>query len=286
MAGLCRVKGTELRAAVGAVVLLMCWTAITCTRQTPGNPSSHQAQNQSAENTPPQPTPAPTAVEGKEATTPVAKPPAPPPAAASQSQAAVPPEAAIVPTPTPAPSLVVLPTGTVLAVRTTDAIEAKSAQPGQTFQAVLPQPVTYHAHIAIPAGATVTGTIVSAKQGGKIKGKSALALQLTSVRVRGVSYPIVTNQHVQQQKGKGGRTAKLGVGGAAGGAIIGGIAGGGKGAAIGSIVGGGAGVAGSAMTGNKELTIPAETVLQFKLAQPVTLTPHPSPTPDAGEPNQ
>jgi hypothetical protein len=258
--------------------------AITCTRQTPGNPSTNQAQNKSAENTAPQPTPAPTSAEGKEATAPVAN-QAAPPGVASQSQAAVAPEAAIVPTPSPAPPLV-LPAGTVLTVRTTDAIEAKSAQPGQTFQVVLPQPVTRHGHTAIPSGATATGTIVSAKQGGKIKGESALALELTSVRVRGVSYPIATNQHVQRQKGKGGRTTKLGVGGAAGGAIIGGIAGGGKGAALGSIVGGGAGVAGSATTGNKELTIPAETVLQFKLAQPVKLTPQPSPSPDAGEPNQ
>ncbi len=258
----------------------MCLTAITCTRQTPGNPSTNQAQNQSAENTPPKLSPAPGAVEEKEAAAPVAKPQAPPPTASSEATVA--PEAAIAPTPTPAPP-VVLPAGTVLTVRTTNAIEAKSAQAGQTFQAVLAQPVTYHGHIAIPADTTVTGTIVSAKQGGKIKGESDLALQLTSVRVRGVLYPIATNQYVQQQKGKGGRTAKLGVGGAAGGAIIGGIAGGGKGAAIGSIVGGGAGVAGSAMTGNKALIIPAETVLQFKLAQPVKLTSHPAPNPDKGE---
>jgi hypothetical protein len=271
----------KLRIVVGVGVLLMGLMATTCTRQTPGNP-----QNQSAENTPPQPTPALTAVEGKEATAPVAEPQAPRPTAPSQSQATVAPEAASVSTPAPAPPPLVLPAGTVLTVRTTNAIEAKSAEAGQTFQAVLAQPVTYHGHTAIPADATVTGTIVSAKQGGKIKGESALALQLTSVRVRGVSYPIATNQYVQQQKGKGGRTTKMGVGGAAGGAIIGGIAGGGKGAAIGSIVGGGAGVAGSAMTGNKALTIPAETVLQFKLAQPVKLTPHPSRSPDAGEPNQ
>jgi hypothetical protein len=272
----------KLRAAVGVGVLLMCLMAITCTRQTPGNPSSNQAQNQSAGNTASQPTAAPTAVEQNKAAAPGTAPQAPPPAAPSEAQA----EAAIAPTPTPAPPPVVLPAGTVLTVRTTNAIEAKSAEAGQTFQAVLAQPVTYHGRSAIPAGAIVTGTIVSAKQGGKIKGESNLALQLTSVRARGVSYPIVTNQYVQQQKGKGGRTAKLGVGGAAGGAIIGGIAGGGKGAAIGSIVGGGAGVAGSAMTGNKPLTIPAETVLQFKLAQPVTLTSHPSASPDAGEPNQ
>ena len=179
----------------------------------------------------------------------------------------------------------ILPAGTGLTVRTSSDISAKSSQAGQTFQAALAQPVTHQGRTAIPAGAMVTGTIVAAKQGGKIKGESNLALQMTSVRVNGVSYPIVTDQYVQQQKGKGGRTAKIGVGSAAGGAIIGGIAGGGKGAAIGSLVGGGAGVAGSAMTGNKELAIPAESVLQLKLAQPVRLNSHPAPHP-GNETNQ
>jgi hypothetical protein len=259
---------------------LLCLTAIQCTRQTPGKPSTDQAQNQSAESTPPRPSPATSAVEERETGAAGAKPQALPTAA---PQATIAPEAPIASTPAPAPP-VVLPAGTVLTVRTTNAIEAKSAEAGQTFQAVLAKPVTYGGRTAIPAGATLTGTIVAAKQGGKIKGESSLALQLTSVRVGGASYPIITSQYAQQQKGKGGRTAKLGVGGAAGGAIIGGIAGGGKGAAIGSIVGGGAGVAGSAMTGNKALTIPAETVLQFKLAQPVKLSPSPSPTPNAGSP--
>ena len=139
------------------------------------------------------------------------------------------------------------------------------------------QPVRSQGRIAIPAGASVTGVVVQSKQGGKIKGSSQLALQLTTVHLRDASYSLHTNQFVQEQKGKGGRTAKIGVGGAAGGAIIGGIAGGGKGAAVGSLLGGGAGVAGSAMTGNKELTIPAESVLSFKLTQALRIKGTPGP---------
>jgi hypothetical protein len=264
----------KLRAAVGALVLLLCWAAITCTRQTPGNPSPNQAQsNQSAENAPPKTAPAPTAAGENQ----VPANPAQAPASAST------PPAVAEATPKPEPPPVVLPAGTVLTARTNTAIGAKSVEAGQTFTAVLAQPISQQGRTVVPAGAPVSGVIVAAKQGGKIKGESNLALQLTSLQVRGVSYPIVTQQYVQQQKGKGGRTAKLGVGGAAGGAVIGGIAGGGKGAAIGSLVGGGAGVAGSAMTGNKELTIPAESVLQFKLAQPVKVNPAPHPE---GESNQ
>jgi hypothetical protein len=178
----------------------------------------------------------------------------------------------------------VLPAGTVISIRTNEAISAKESQVGQAFTAVVAQAVTHSGHTAIPAGAAVSGTIVNAKQGGKIKGGSELALQLTSVHVHGTSYPISTEQYLQQAKGKGKRTTAMGAGGAGAGAIIGGIAGGGKGAAIGALAGGGAGVAGSAFTGNKELAIPAESVLQFKLAQPLRLPPHAAP--HANESNQ
>jgi hypothetical protein len=49
--------------------------------------------------------------------------------------------------------------------------------------------------------------------------------------------------------------------------LIGGLAGGGKGALIGGLAGGGAGTAGAAMTGNKDLEIPAESIVHFKLSQ-------------------
>ena len=262
----------KLRAAVGAGVLLMCWLAGTCTRQTPGAPSSNQNQpNQSAENTPPKPATAPTAAEEKSTQT--AAPTAPP-----QSGNVAPAQAAAEqPAPTPPPPLV-LPAGSALTVRTNSDISAKTSQPGTGFQAVVAQPVRLQGRIAIPAGASVTGVVVQAKQGGKIKGSSQLALQLTTLHLRDASYSLHTNQFLQEQKGKGGRTAKIGAGGAAGGAIIGGIAGGGKGAAVGTLLGGGAGVAGSAVTGNKELTIPAESLLSFKLTKPLRISATPAPS--------
>ena len=262
----------KLRAAVGVGILLTCLLAITCTRQTPGNPSSNQTQSNSSETTPPKPTPAPTAAEVPN------QPPAPARPAAPATTTTV-----EKPSPKPPPP-VVLAAGTVISIRTNEAISAKESDAGQTFSAVVAQPVITHSgHTAIPAGSVVSGRIVRAKQGGKIKGGSELALQLTSVHVHGASYPISTEEYVQQAKGKGKRTTAMGAGGGAAGAIIGGIAGGGKGAAIGALAGGGAGVAGSAFTGNKELAIPAESVLQFKLAQPLRLAPAPS---HANETNQ
>src|ERR1700756_4939304 len=139
----------KLRAAVGAGVLLMCWLAGTCTRQTPGAPSSNQNQlNQSTENTPPKPATAPTAAEDKSAQT--AAPPMQPPAPAEKSSVpaqpgnAGPTQAAIEqPAPTPIPPLV-LPAGTVLTIRTNAEISAKSSQPGMGFDAVVAQPVRSH----------------------------------------------------------------------------------------------------------------------------------------------
>jgi hypothetical protein len=71
------------------------------------------------------------------------------------------------------------------------------------------------------------------------------------------------------QTGKGKRTAVLAGGGAGLGALIGGLAGGGKGAAIGALAGAGAGTGGAAFTGNKDIVLPAESVLSFKLEQPL-----------------
>jgi hypothetical protein len=252
----------KIRSAAWAAILFLFLIASSCSRSTPGNTPSSQAQPASqtqpttAENTP-QPLPAPAAGGPTAPEKPAAKP---------QSQA---PQRAA-PPPAPPPPIV-LPAGTVLTVRVDNAIGTKTSHVGDKFSGSIVQPVVQAGRTAIPAGSLVSGTVEQSKQGGKIKGSSTLALRLTSVTVKGVPYPISTGSFLHEGKGKGSRTAKIGVGSAAGGALIGGIAGGGKGALIGSVVGAGAGITGSAFTGNKELSIPAESVLQFQLAQPLKL---------------
>jgi hypothetical protein len=91
--------------------------------------------------------------------------------------------------------------------------------------------------------------------------------------VKGKTYSIQTSPLDSTVKGKGKRTAATAGGGAAGGALIGGIAGGGKGAGIGALVGAGAGLVGGAMSGNKQVEIPAESALTFQLSAPLTLPP-------------
>src|ERR1700692_495637 len=74
-------------------------------------------------------------------------------------------------------------------------------------------------------------------------------------------------------KGRGGDTAKKVTGGAVVGAIIGGVAGGGTGAAIGAGVGGAAGAGAEVLTRGRAVRVPSETLLEFRLDQPVTVTP-------------
>ena len=106
---------------------------------------------------------------------------------------------------------------------------------------------------------------------GRFKGGASLGLALESVRVGEDVYDIKTNLVSRYQKGKGKRTAVLIGGGAGGGALIGGLAGGGKGALIGAALGGGAGTVGAAYTGEKEIVLPAESMLSFKLTEPLTI---------------
>jgi hypothetical protein len=94
---------------------------------------------------------------------------------------------------------------------------------------------------------------------------------LDSVTINGTEHPVQTSSVVRSAQGKGKRTAVMAGGGAGLGALIGGLAGGGKGAAIGALAGGGAGTAGAAFTGNKDIILPAESALSFKLDQPLTV---------------
>lgn len=193
---------------------------------------------------------------------------APPPKQAVQAPAAPPP-----PVERPKPQPIVVPAGTALTVRVGQALGSKTSQAGQTFLATLAQPVTVGSRTAIPAGSTVSGTVVTAKAKGKFKGEGELTLALTSVTVRGLTYSIQTAVLESAVKGKGKRTATTTGGGAAGGALIGGIAGGGKGAGIGALVGAGAGLVGGAVTGNQQIEIPAESALSFRMSASLTLPP-------------
>jgi hypothetical protein len=172
------------------------------------------------------------------------------------------------PTPPPPPPVVV-PVGTSLTVRLGQTLGSKNSSAGDSFTATLADPVAVGGNTVIPAGATAKGTVVDAKPLGRFKGGASLEIRLTSITVNGAPMSIQTAAVSRTEKGKGKRTAVLAGGGAGLGALVGGLAGGGKGAAIGLLAGGGAGGAGAAFTGNKDIVIPAEAALTFKLTAPL-----------------
>jgi len=164
---------------------------------------------------------------------------------------------------------IVIPADTVLTVRLAQAVGSKISHAGDNFSATIANPVDVGGRAVIPSGASATGTVAEAAPLGRFKGGAVLRLTLDSVTIHGRTYPIETTSVSRTQAGKGKRTATMVGGGAGLGALIGGLAGGGKGAAIGALAGAGAGTAGTAFTGNKDIVIPAESALSFRLAKAV-----------------
>ncbi len=172
----------------------------------------------------------------------------------------------------PAPVKLTIPDGTMLSVRLVDPIDTERNHEGEPFRATLDGPITVDDQIAIPADADIKGVIVAAKQEGHYTGQSALALELTQVSYNGHTYNLRTGQYTRQGSSRSKNTAaKVGTGAAVG-AVLGGIFGGGKGAAIGAASG--AGVGGAAQTINRPdpIRLPSETVINFRLEAPVTVS--------------
>ena len=164
-----------------------------------------------------------------------------------------------------------IPAGTHIAVTTTSELGSKVSVPGDTFSATVAEPVVVNGMTVIKAGSSASGTVVDAKALGRFKGGASLALRLDTVRAYGTTYQIASSTIDRAQKGKGKRSAGFIAGGGGAGALIGGLAGGGKGALIGGLLGAGAGTAGAAFTGNKDIVIPAETTLTFRLEHSLTV---------------
>ena len=167
-----------------------------------------------------------------------------------------------------------IPSGSEIRVRTDETIDSNNARSGQRFSASIERDVVGSTgDVLIPRGSRATLVIrqLTTSDSGNAK---EMALDMDSVNLNGVRYRVSTEDVEKSRRdglGKNKRTATMTGGGAAVGAIIGAIAGGGKGAAIGAIAGAGAGAAAQVLTRGKEVKVPAESVLTFKLDQPLNL---------------
>src|SRR5438105_3591451 len=164
-----------------------------------------------------------------------------------------------------------VPTGSKVLIRMIDSVNSETNKVGETFVAVLDEPVTQNGIEIIPRGADVRGRIANLEGAGRIKGKAELGLELTQIVVNGIPYSVTTSEYEQAGESRGGQTAKRAALGAGIGAAIGAIADGGKGAAIGAGVGGGGATAVQVLTKGEKLNIPAETKLEFTLRAPLVV---------------
>jgi hypothetical protein len=175
----------------------------------------------------------------------------------------------------PASGPVTVPQGTLIYLRTSEPIESKHAKDGEPVQFTVIQDVAVGGVLAIPRGATVHGVVTESKNvgSGDLAGSSVLALKLVSLDLGGHSYPLDSDQFKVKSPNKAGQTAGNVVGGALLGTIIGCAVGRGAGCAIGAGAGAAAGTAASAASPGPRAWIPAEALVKFHIAAPVTVDP-------------
>jgi hypothetical protein len=168
---------------------------------------------------------------------------------------------------------ITIPDGTLLNVSLSERVSSDAHVQGDTFSAVLTEPVIVEGLVIAEKNARVSGKVVDAQRAGKVKGLARLTLELTHlITSDDQRIAIHTAQFVKQaDHSKKEDAKKVGIGAAVG-AAIGAIAGGGKGAAIGAGAGAGAGAGSVLLTRGEEAELPVETRLSFRLTQDVKLT--------------
>jgi hypothetical protein len=169
---------------------------------------------------------------------------------------------------------VTIPSGTRISVRNDEAIDSQNASAGQTYSATVIQEVQGEAGEVLIPKESPAELVVRHVSSGSATGSSQLVLDLKSITVNGHRYHVSSEEVTQSGNaglGKNRRTAEMVGGGAVLGTLIGAIAGGGKGAAIGAAAGGAAGGTAQVLTRGKQVKVPAETILNFQLDQPLRL---------------
>jgi len=174
--------------------------------------------------------------------------------------------------PPPAPKRYIIDQGTQFSVRLIDPIDSEKNQAGDTFHATLNAALTSDGDEAVPSGVEVTGHLVDVKSASKFAGQSSVVLQLDSISCNGKTYNLQTDTYRKDGTSRGKNTAEKVGGGAILGGIIGALAGGGKGAAIGAAAGAGVGGGVQAASKSPQIKLPSETVLNFTLQAPLTVT--------------
>jgi hypothetical protein len=156
-----------------------------------------------------------------------------------------------------------VPAGTEIYVRLQQPLSSATAQAGQSFSAVLDQPLMVDNQTVAGPGAAVTGKVIVVRDSGHLHNAGYLRVSLVSITLNGKALPLMTNS-VFVGGGSFRKRNFAFVGSGTGSAMIGSLADGGKGAAGGSPA--------AYTAGKKEAGFAAEQRLGFRLTQPLETT--------------
>ncbi len=177
------------------------------------------------------------------------------------------------PVPPARPALARLGVGTTMDIAAADTISSRTAKVGDPFTAHVVEDVRNAAgKVVIPAGSVVNGKITDVKPAPNPSTPGTLTLSVSSITVRGTSYPLDASVDSLEtiHKGRGvtsGDAAKVGAGAVAG-AVLGRVLGGNKkGTIIGGIVGGAAGAAVAHQTKDSDIILPAGAHIIIRLTK-------------------
>ena len=163
---------------------------------------------------------------------------------------------------------VTIPAETPISVTLVTPVASNTSKIEDQVVGKLASPIVVSGTTVVPTGSEVIGSVIDAKESGRVKGRASVAFRFSRLNVRGQSHRIQTAQIAREAAASTKSDVKKGAVGAGAGAIVGGIAGGGTGAAIGAGVGG----AGAVMaTKGKEVELPAGTRVSTRLLQALTV---------------
>ncbi|MBI2003612.1 MAG: collagen-like protein [Parcubacteria group bacterium] len=182
------------------------------------------------------------------------------------------------PTPAPTYEWVTIPAGTRFSVLLNTELATDKNQVGDTFSLEVIEPVVNRGRVVIPERTPATGRIVALERPGRVSGVASISLSIVSIgpysepaAIAGNHFSLETEQVVFfGEETKGEDATKVGVGAGVG-ALIGGLLGGRDGAAAGAAIGGGGAATAVMATRGREVILPPEKTLEFRVVKEVPL---------------
>jgi hypothetical protein len=173
----------------------------------------------------------------------------------------------------PQPKSVTLAAGETIPVRVNASMSSEKNESGDAWTGTLSEPLVVEGLVIAERGATVEGRVSNVTRAGKVKGVAGLSVTLTRLHTAdGQEIPVSASTFSVAGKDETKKdTAKVAIASGVG-AAIGAIAGRGKGAAIGAGAGAAAGTGVVLATRGAPAVIAAESLIRFRVTEPVTIT--------------